>query len=56
MRYDYMINYTKGDANKMIKNKIDYEEAESCLEKEYGNVSYIMKLLIDDIRSMGLVR
>ena len=56
MKYDYMLNHTKGDVHRMIENKTNLRDAEATLDKEYGNVNFIMKLLIDDIRSLGIVK
>ena len=55
-RYDYLYTYTKGEAHEIIRNKQVYSEAIKGLDKEFGNTTYTMKLLIDDVRSMQMVR
>ena len=56
MKYDYLLNYTSGDSHKLIQNKRTFVDAEQCLEREYGNTNYVMKLLIDDIRKLKIVK
>ena len=55
-RYDYLYNYTKGEAKVLISNKQSYREAISSMDREYGNKNYTMKLLIDDIRILSVIR
>ena len=55
-RYDYMFAYTKGEAHEIIRNKRSYKDAIKGLDKEFGNETFIMKLLIEDIRAMPGVK
>ena len=55
-RYDYLFNHTKGESHGIIRGKQNYKEAIDGLDREFGNKTYAMKLLIDDIRRLGLVR
>ena len=56
IKYDYLLFSTKGKSNDLVSNKSSYIDAMECLEKEFGNRYLIMGLLIDDIRSLPVVR
>ena len=56
MKYDYLYNYTKGGAHKIVSNTQMYTEAMLKLDKEFGDDNFILKLLIDDIRSLNDVK
>ena len=55
-KYDYLFTYTDGESNTLIKGKETYDSAIQILDREYGNKNYTMKLLIDDIRRLSIVR
>ena len=55
-KYDYLFNYTKGDAHLIVCSKQNYPDAIGNLDKEFGNTHLIMKLLIDDIRNLHVVK
>lgn len=55
-KFDYLYSHTKGDANIMIKEEHNYHDAIKILDKEYGNKNYILKLLLDDIRKLDIVK
>ena len=56
IKYDYLLANTKGKANDLISNRGTYKEAIESLEKEFGNKHVIMSLLIDEIKSLPVVR
>ena len=56
MKYDYLLTCTTGEANRYVENKGSYNEAMERLMEKYGNVHTIIGLLIDDIRSLKVIR
>ena len=56
VKYDYLLSATKGKSNDLVANRSTYREAMGNLDKEFGNIHMIMGLLIDDVRSLSVVR
>ena len=56
VKYDYLVESTKGDAHNYVSNTSNYRDAIAKLDKQYGNKNLIMTLLIDDVRSLPPVR
>ena len=56
VKYDYLYNYTKGNAHRIVTGTQKYSDAMLKLDKEFRDVNYILKLLIDDIRALNVVR
>ena len=55
-KYDYLYSYTEGKAHEYVSTKSTYQDAMNKLEEKYGNKHTIMKLLLDDIRSLKVVK
>ena len=49
-KYDYLLSCTDGKAYEYVSNQRTYEDAIGKLDKEFGNVHEIMKILLDEIR------
>ena len=52
VRYDYLLQSTKGRANEFVSNRRYYVDAMETLDREYGNKYVIMNLLLDDIKKL----
>ena len=56
VKYDYLLSCTKGKSNELVSNKKGYWEVLASLDKEFGNKLLIMGLLIDDLKSVPVVK
>ena len=56
VKSDYLLSSTKGKSNDLVFNRSTYHEAIEILDKEFGNKHLIMGLLIDDLKSLPMVR
>ena len=55
VKYDYLYTNTQGAAHRIVTGTQKYQDAIFKL-KEFGDVNYTLKLLIDDIRALNLVK
>ena len=55
-KYDYLLTSTTGEARKYVENKATYDEAITRLDEKYGNIHIIMGILINDVKSLHMVR
>ena len=55
-KYDYLLTSTMGEAKTYVENKTTYVEAMTRLDEKYGNIHIIMGILINDVKSIQLVR
>ena len=56
IKYDYLLESTKGEAHNFVENCTNYLDAILQLDKQFGNKHLIMTLLIDDVKSLPYVR
>ena len=56
LKYDYLLNCTEGEAHRYVENRNDYVLAMDKLVEKYGNIHTIINLLIEDIRSLNVVK
>ena len=56
MKYDYLLASTEGEAKRYVENRLTYEAAIQKLEEKFGNIHMIMGILIDEIKSLPIVR
>ena len=56
VKYDYLYRHSKGNAHKIVNGSQTYADAIAKLDKEFGDVNYTLKLLVDDIRAVNVVR
>ena len=54
-RYDYLYNYTEGEAHRYVSNRRGFADAIQILDEKFGNVHDIMGILIDEIKSLSVV-
>ena len=55
-KYDYLLTSTTGEAKTYVENKATYAEAILRLDEKYGNIHVIMGILINDVKSLQIVR
>ena len=55
-KYDYLLTSTLGEARKYVENKATYDEAITRLDEKYGNIHVIMGILINEVKSIQIVR
>ena len=55
-KYDYLLNSTSGEARRYVENKTTYNEAITRLDEKYGNIHIIMGILINEVKSLQIVR
>ena len=55
-KYDYLLTHTLGEAHEYVSNKGTYMEAIEKLDEKFGNKHYIMKLLLEDIKSTSIAK
>ena len=55
-KYDYLLSHTTGRANKYVASKSTYLEAIGILEDKYGNKHVILKMLLEEIRSLAVAK
>ena len=51
-----MLTSTSGEAKRYVENKHTYKEAIDRLDEKYGNIHVIMGILINEIKSLQVVR
>ena len=56
LKYDYLLSCTDGEAHRYVENRNDYVVAMEKLVEKYGNRHTIMSLLIDEIKSLNVVK
>ena len=56
LKYDYLLENTKGRAHDMVSNQSVYSDAIGKLDKEFGNKHIIINLLIEDIKRVPYVK
>ena len=55
-KYDYLLTSTSGEARRYVENKRTYAEAITRLDEKYGNIHVIMAILINEVKSLQVVR
>ena len=55
-KYDYLFSHTEGTAHEYVSNKRTYKDAFGVLDEKFGNKHVLLKLLIDEVRMLPVVR
>ena len=55
-KYDYLLACTVGDTQHYVENRSNFTDAMIKLDEKYGNVHTMIGLLIDEIKSLPVVR
>ena len=55
-KYDYLFNYTTGEAHTYVANRREYRNAMDKLDEKYGNVHDLIAILIDEIKQLAVTR